>query len=35
MDTSTEVTSVSTSTVDANLFKIPDGYKQVEPKNVQ
>jgi len=35
MDTSTEVTSVSTSTVDANLFKIPDGYKQVEAKNVQ
>ena len=35
MDTSTEVTSVSTSAVDANLFKIPDGYKQVEAKNVQ
>jgi hypothetical protein len=35
MDTSTEVTSVSTSPVDANLFKIPDGYKQVEPRNVQ
>jgi hypothetical protein len=35
MDTSTEVTSVSTNTVDANLFKIPDGYKQVEAKNVQ
>jgi hypothetical protein len=35
MDTSTEVTSVSTSAVDANLFKIPDGYKQVETKNVQ
>ncbi len=35
MDTSTEVTSVSTSTVDANLFKIPDGYKQVETKGAQ
>jgi hypothetical protein len=35
MDTSTEVTSVSTSAVDASLFKIPDGYKQVESKNVQ
>jgi hypothetical protein len=35
MDTSTEVTSVSTSTVDAGLFKIPEGYKQVEAKNVQ
>jgi hypothetical protein len=35
MDTSTEVTSVSTSAVDANMFKVPDGYKQVEAKNVQ
>ncbi|HSK45204.1 MAG TPA: hypothetical protein VLA83_15090 [Candidatus Binatia bacterium] len=35
MDTSTEVTSISTSAVDANLFKIPDGYKQVESRNVQ
>jgi hypothetical protein len=35
MDTTTEVTSVSTNAVDANLFKIPDGYKQVEAKNVQ
>lgn len=32
MDTSTEVTSVSTNAVDANLFKVPDGYKQVETK---
>ena len=32
MDTSTEVTSVSTNSVDANLFKVPDGYKQVETK---
>jgi hypothetical protein len=35
IDTTSEVTSVSTSAVDANLFKIPDGYKQVEAKNVQ
>jgi hypothetical protein len=35
MDTTTEVTSVSSNTVDANLFKVPDGYKQVEAKNVQ
>jgi hypothetical protein len=35
MDTTTEVTSVSTNAVDADLFKIPDGYKQVEAKNVQ
>ena len=35
MDTSTEVTSVSISAVDANLFKVPDGYKQVEAKNTQ
>jgi hypothetical protein len=35
MDTTSEVTSVSTGAVDANLFKIPDGYKQVEAKNVQ
>ena len=35
MDTSTEVTSVSTNTVDAGLFKVPEGYKQVEAKNVQ
>jgi hypothetical protein len=35
MDTSTEVTSISTSAVDAGLFKVPDGYKQVETKNMQ
>jgi len=35
MDTATEVTSVSTTAVDANLFKIPDGYKQVDPRNAQ
>ncbi|MGB9121044.1 MAG: hypothetical protein WCE73_10525 [Candidatus Angelobacter sp.] len=35
MDTSSEVTSVSTSAVDAGLFKVPEGYKQVEAKNVQ
>jgi len=32
MDTTTEVTSVSTSAVDAGLFKIPEGYKQVQAK---
>ena len=35
MDTATEVTSVSTTAVDANLFKVPDGYKQVDPRNAQ
>jgi len=35
MDTTTEVTSVSTNAVDAGLFKVPEGYKQVEAKNVQ
>src|ERR1043165_3263480 len=32
MDTTTEVTSISTSAVDAGLFKVPEGYKQVEAK---
>jgi hypothetical protein len=35
MDTTTEVTSISTNAVDAGLFKIPDGYKQVQAKGVQ
>jgi hypothetical protein len=35
MDTTMEVTSVSTTAVDASLFQIPAGYKQVETKNVQ
>jgi hypothetical protein len=35
MDTSTEVTSISTSAVDASLFQVPAGYKQIEAKNVQ
>jgi hypothetical protein len=35
MDTTTEVTSVSTSAVDAGLFKIPEGYKQVQAKGAQ
>ena len=35
MDTTIEVTSISTSTVDAGLFKIPDGYKQIQAKGVQ
>jgi hypothetical protein len=32
LDTTTEVTSVSTSVVDASLFQIPQGYKQVQAK---
>jgi hypothetical protein len=32
MDTSVEVTSISNNTVDAGLFKVPEGYKQVEAK---
>jgi len=32
MDTTTEVTSISTSAVDAGLFKVPEGYKQIEAK---
>jgi hypothetical protein len=35
LDTSVEVTSVSTSAVDAGLFTIPQGYKQVQTKGVQ
>jgi hypothetical protein len=35
MDTIAEVTSISTATVDANLFKIPEGYKQIQPKSAQ
>jgi hypothetical protein len=35
MDTTTEVTSISTAPVDAGLFKIPDGYKQVQAKGGQ
>jgi hypothetical protein len=35
MDTTVEVTSVSTSTVDAGLFKVPDGYKQIQAKGGQ
>jgi hypothetical protein len=35
MDTTVEVTSISTATVDASLFKIPEGYKQVQPKSAQ
>jgi hypothetical protein len=35
MDTTTEVTSVSTNAVDASVFQIPAGYKLVETKNVQ
>jgi hypothetical protein len=35
MDTTIEVTSVSTSAVDASLFQIPEGYKQVQGKGMQ
>lgn len=35
MDTTVEVTSVSTNTVDGSLFAIPEGYKQVPAKGVQ
>ena len=35
MDTTIEVTSVSTSAVDASLFAIPEGYKQVQTKGGQ
>jgi hypothetical protein len=35
MDSATEVTSVSTNAVDASLFQIPAGYKQVETKSAQ
>lgn len=35
MDTTTEVTSVSNNAVDASLFNIPEGYKQVDAKKVQ
>jgi hypothetical protein len=35
MDTTLEVTSVSTNAVDAGLFEIPQGYKQVQAKGLQ
>ncbi len=35
LDTTVEVTSVSTSTVDASLFQIPQGYKEVPAKGAQ
>jgi hypothetical protein len=35
MDTTIEVTSVSTSAVDAGLFQIPQGYKQIQTKSAQ
>jgi hypothetical protein len=35
MDTTTEVTSVSTTAVDASLFQVPAGYKLVETKSPQ
>jgi hypothetical protein len=35
LDTTIEVTSVSTNSVDAGLFAIPQGYKQVQTKGMQ
>jgi hypothetical protein len=35
MDTTLEVTSISTATIDVSLFKIPEGYKQIQPKSAQ
>ena len=35
MDTMSEVTSISTSPVSATLFQIPEGYKEIQTKNVQ
>jgi hypothetical protein len=32
MDTTVEVTSISNNSVDAGLFKVPEGYKQIEAK---
>ena len=35
MDTTTEVSAVSTNAVDAALFQVPEGYKQVQAKKAQ
>jgi hypothetical protein len=35
IDTTTEVTSTSISTVDASLFQVPAGYKQIQAKSMQ
>lgn len=35
MDSTTEVTSISSSPVEASLFNIPEGYKQIQSKNAQ
>jgi hypothetical protein len=35
MDTTVEVTSISNNTVDAGLFKVPDGFKQIEAKSAK
>lgn len=35
MDTTIEVTSISTNAVDSALFQIPQGYKQVQAKGAQ
>jgi hypothetical protein len=35
MDTTIEVTSISTNAVDAGLFQVPAGFKQVPAKGAQ
>ena len=35
MDTTIEVTSISTNAVEGSLFEVPQGYKQVQAKGVQ
>jgi hypothetical protein len=35
LDTTIEVTSVSTNAVNASLFEIPQGYKQVQAKSIE
>jgi len=35
LDTTIEVTSISTNAVNADLFEIPQGYKQVQAKTIQ
>jgi hypothetical protein len=34
MDMTTEVTSITPGPVDAGLFEIPAGFKQVDPKKI-
>jgi hypothetical protein len=35
MDTTVEVTSISNNSVDASLFKVPEGYKQIDAKGAK